>query len=110
MTLIDTNLIIDAREAKSPFHDFAEELIAEALAGAGAAVNPIVLAELCVGRRDPLEIAEQLRSRGMAITDLPAAASAICARAFSQYRKSTPFAWRRRSCYSPAGFVYRRAR
>lgn len=43
MILIDTNVIIDARDPASPFHDWAEELLADALSGEGAALNAVVL-------------------------------------------------------------------
>ncbi len=88
MILIDTNVIIDARDSASPFHGWAEELLAEALSSEGAALNAIVLAELCVGHADPASVEAELRARDLAILDLPAAASVGCARAYSFYRNA----------------------
>ena len=86
MILIDTNIIIDARHRTSPFHRWAEELIAEALSAGGIAVNAIVLAELCVGQDDPSAVEVELRAKGLNIIDVPAAASALCGRAYTRYR------------------------
>lgn len=43
MILIDSNVIIDARDQASPFSRWAEELIASALADGELALNAIVL-------------------------------------------------------------------
>lgn len=86
MILLDSNVLIDARRPDSPFHSWAEELVAEALAGAGAALNAVVLAELCVGQRDPSAVEGELRAEGLKILDVPAAASTLCARAYTRYR------------------------
>ena len=51
----------------------AENLIAEAIAGDGAVLNAIVLAELCVGQTDPLGLETELRSKSVQILDVPAA-------------------------------------
>ena len=86
MILLDTNVVIDAREPRSPFHAGAEELIAAAIAGEGAAVNAIVLAELCVGQGDTAAVETALQFKGVDLVGLPVDASAICARAFTRYR------------------------
>jgi len=83
--LSDSNVIIDARTKASPFHRWAEDVIAEALSSEGIAINAIVLAELCVGQIDPNVIEGELRTKGVDILDFPAAASPICARAYSVY-------------------------
>ena len=88
MILIDTNVIIDARDPASGFHLWAEDLLAHALSTEGAAVNAIILAELCVGQRNPEAIEREMRTRGVAVVDLPAAASALCARAYTHYRRT----------------------
>ena len=48
MILFDTSVIIDARDADSPFHAWAKERIAEAVAGDGASANTIVVSEASV--------------------------------------------------------------
>lgn len=85
MTLLDTNVIIDARDRRSPFQGRAEELIANALSAGGIAINPIILAELCVGQPDPDSVVADLAAKGVNILDLPARAASICARAYAEY-------------------------
>ena len=86
MILLDTNVLIDARDKGSAFHQWAEEIIAGGLAGEGIAINAIILAELCVGQENPTALEMELRAHGFALLDVPAAASAFCARAYSRYR------------------------
>lgn len=86
MTLIDTNILIDAHDAQSPFRSASSSLIADAVATDGAALNAVVLAELCVGQDNTENLASELRAEGLAILDFPAAASPICARAYTRYR------------------------
>ena len=85
MTLLDTNVIIDAQDAGSPFRDWAREQIAAAVAGDGAAINAVILAELSAGRREPEEAVRDLRTAGVEILDLPAAAAAVCGAAYRRY-------------------------
>ena len=86
MILLDTNVVIDARVSNSPHHGWAQEVIAEALSESGVGLNAIVLAELCVGQKDPKLIEDQLLAKGVKIIDVPAAAARICGEAYSQYR------------------------
>lgn len=86
MIFIDTNVLIDVRSEASPFHDWAEDLLAEALSSEGAAVNAVVLAELCVGHDDPASVEAELRARDIVVLDIPAAASVLCACAYTRYR------------------------
>jgi predicted nucleic acid-binding protein len=84
--LIDTNVIIDARDRVSRFRPWAQNILAHALSTEGLALNAIVLAELCVGHKTPETIEAELRADGLVIVDLPAAASVLCARAYTRYR------------------------
>lgn len=86
MILLDTNVLIYAFEADSPFSDWARQVIAEAAAGEGAMVNAVVLAELCVGDTRPDHVADRILSWGVEIASLPASAAPVCAAAFRQYR------------------------
>ena len=85
MILLDTNVLIDAREPASPFRRWAEEIIADGLAADAIGLNAIVLAELCVGQNNPEAVQVDLRAQGLAILDFPVAAAAICARAYTRY-------------------------
>ena len=57
------------------------------MAGDGAAINAVSLAEICVGDREPLTVADRIRSWGVEIVDVPAAAAGFCAMAYRQYRQ-----------------------
>ena len=85
MILIDTNVLVDAREQTSPYRRWAEEVIADGLSADGIALNAIIFAELCVGQKHPEDVEADLRARGLAIVDVPVAAAALCARAYSRY-------------------------
>lgn len=87
MILLDTNVLIYAFDPDSPFHAWARETIAEAVAGEGAAINAVSLAEICVGEADPPTVADRIRSWGVEILDVPAAAADACAIAYREYRK-----------------------
>ena len=49
MILIDTNVVIDARDALQAHHAWATKVIEDAVAGEGGGVNTVTLAELCAG-------------------------------------------------------------
>jgi predicted nucleic acid-binding protein len=86
MMLLDTNVLLYASSKGSAFRDWALDTIAEAVAGDGAAINAVILAELCVGDAEPPGVAARVREWGISILDVPAAASNICAHAYRQYR------------------------
>jgi predicted nucleic acid-binding protein len=87
MILLDTNVLIYAFTPTSPFCQWAQETIAEAVAGEGAAINAVSLAEICVGEAEPSTVADRVRQWGVAILDVPAASADVCARAYRCYRK-----------------------
>lgn len=87
MTLLDTNVLIYATQLDSPFRSWARQTIADAVAGDGAAVNAVSIAEICVGDADPDSVNDRVRSWGVAVVDVPAAGAAACARAFRAYRE-----------------------
>lgn len=86
MILLDTNVLIYASNAGSPLHDWARGVVADGVAGGGAAIDTVVLAEVCVGQRQPETAADHIRSWGVDILDVPVAAAEPCARAFRAYR------------------------
>jgi predicted nucleic acid-binding protein len=89
MILLDTNVLIYAYAADktSPYRRWARETIAAAVGGEGAAVNAVVLAEVCVGDSEPQSVADRVRGWGVQILDLPAAAAPLCASAYVAYRQ-----------------------
>ena len=86
MMLLDTNVLIYASDERSKFCRWARRVIAEGVAGDGASVNAISVAEVCVGDREPQSVADRIRSWGVTVLDLPAAAADVCARAYLAYR------------------------
>jgi predicted nucleic acid-binding protein len=87
MILLDTNVLVYAFDPDSPFCQWARETIADAVAGDGAAINAVSLAEICVGDADPPTAADRIRSWGVEILDVPAAVADVCATAYRKYRK-----------------------
>jgi len=87
MILLDTNVLIYAFDSDAPFRHWARQTIADAVAGDGAAVDAVGLAEICVGDADPATVADRIRSWGVEIIDVPAAAADVCAAAYRKYRK-----------------------
>ena len=71
MTLVDTSVILDARDPDSPWHRWAIEQIAAAVSSEGAAVNPVILAEASVKASDRSTVASTLQSWGRQLLDLP---------------------------------------
>lgn len=87
MTLLDTNVLIYASDPRSEHCRWARRVISEAVAGDGAAVNAVSLAELCVGDADPATVADRIRAWGVQILDIPGAAAEITAQAYVRYRE-----------------------
>ncbi|MFP4501540.1 MAG: type II toxin-antitoxin system VapC family toxin [Candidatus Hydrogenedentota bacterium] len=87
MILLDTDVLIYASSTASACRDWALETIAGAVAGDGAAINTVILAELCVGDSDPPMVGARMREWGISIIDVPAAASDVCAQAYRRYRR-----------------------
>ena len=86
MILLDTNVLIYASGERSPFLKWARRAIASGVAGSGAAISAISLAEICVRDAEPASVAERIRSWGVAVLDVPAAAAEPAARAYLAYR------------------------
>ncbi|MCX7016439.1 MAG: PIN domain-containing protein [Candidatus Sumerlaeota bacterium] len=86
MILLDTNVLIYASDTRSEYCRWARQTIAEGGTGEGVAVNAVSVAELCMGDAEPLAVADRIRAWGVAVLDVPAAASEVCARAYRNYR------------------------
>jgi hypothetical protein len=85
MILIDTNVVIDARDISAASHAWAVKLIEMSVAGEGAGINAVTLAELCAGSPNPADIEPEIRKLGLDIFDLPAGASTVCGAAYRRY-------------------------
>lgn len=100
MTLLDTNVVIDAHNPSSPHQSWARDVISSCVLSDGAAISAVTLAELHAGPAAGEAIEEDMRQTGVAIMDVPGAAAASCGRAYSRYREA-----RRRSGGSKAPHV-----
>jgi len=83
--LFNTNVMIDAFDPSSAHHQWAAQLLRKYLQGDGVAINPVILAELCVGDLHPDTVAERLDGLGVILLDLPALTSLRCARAYGEF-------------------------
>jgi hypothetical protein len=83
--LLDSNVLIDGFDPSARFHSWASRLIRSGLLGEGIAINPVILAELCVGDLSPDTVAMRLEQLGVIILDLPSAVSPRCARAYLSF-------------------------
>ena len=86
MMLLGTNVLIDASDGRSPLCRWARGVMAEGVSGDGVAVNAVSVAEVCVGDAEPQAVSDRIRSWGVAVLDVPAAASEVCVRACLAYR------------------------
>ncbi len=85
MILLDTNVWIDAFAPGAPHHAWAAGLVRQGLLGEGIAINPVILAELCVGDCHPDTVWDRLDPLGVTLLDLPARTSWRCAQAYGDY-------------------------
>ena len=85
MILFDTSVILDALYTDSEHNNWATDLISEATATVGAAVNAITVAELCAGDRHPEVVERDLLDWGINVLDVPVAAAGVCGKAHRRY-------------------------
>jgi predicted nucleic acid-binding protein len=83
--LFDTSVIIDARDPDSPWHAWAKEQIASAVADAGAVANTIAVSEASVRAVNPEAVPKLLEDFGMTLQPLPVSAAVPAAKAFRTY-------------------------
>lgn len=86
MMLLDTNVVIYVSDDRSRFCSWARRTVAGGVAGDGAAVNAVSVAEICVGDAEPQCVADRIRDWGVAVIEVPVAAAEVCARAYLAYR------------------------
>ena len=85
MTLFDTSVVIDARDAGSPWHEWAKQAIADANDADGAAVNTIVIAEAAVRVLEREQFPARLERMGLTLLPLPITVAAPAATAYAKY-------------------------
>ena len=85
MTLFDTSVVMDARDAASPWHEWAKEQIAGAGAADGAMVNTVVIAEAAGGFAQRDELLKDLERMGLSFAALPVSAAIPASEAYALY-------------------------
>lgn len=85
MILVDTNVLIYAFDPGAKFYTWSRETLTDALANEGAAINPVILAELCVGDHDSETVEFRLAQMGLHFLDLKTEVATTCAQAFRGY-------------------------
>jgi predicted nucleic acid-binding protein len=85
MMLFDTSVLIDARDASSPWHQWAKDQLAEAVSGEGACANTVVVSEVSVRATDPEKVPKLLEQMGITLVPLPLSAAVPAAKAFALY-------------------------
>lgn len=85
MIHLDANVLIDARDPSSAFHAWAKETIAQHVAGDGAGVDAIALAEVLGHVTHRSVVVEQLQGWGIELLPVPPAAAEPAAVAFASY-------------------------
>ena len=91
MKLLDTNILVYARNRKSPFHHWAIEQIIHLakLDGEGAGLSAVSVAELCAEEGVvPADFPREIESFGIEILDWPQAAAPRCGEAYRAYRRN----------------------
>lgn len=83
--LFDTSVLIDARDVNSPWHQWAKDQIAEAVAGEGACANTVVVSETSVQATQPENVPRLLEQLGINLVPLPISAAVPAAKAFALY-------------------------
>jgi predicted nucleic acid-binding protein len=85
--LLDTNVIVYARDSNSPFHQWAKQQLAGLVSSEGAGLSTASLAELCA--QDGVKSADvprEIIALGVHLLDIPAASAPQCGAAYRAYR------------------------
>ena len=85
MILFDTSVVIDCRDTASPWHQWAKDQVADAVAKDEAAVNAVALAESGVRAANRDRLPADLEAIGFKLVSLPVSAARPAAKAFAVY-------------------------
>ena len=87
MTLVDANVLLDVFTDDDEWKDWSRGQLKAALLDGGAAVNPIIYAEVSLAFAHERELEAELRSLGITRLPLPYEAAFPAGRAFLRYRR-----------------------
>ncbi|MFM8359784.1 MAG: type II toxin-antitoxin system VapC family toxin [Verrucomicrobiota bacterium] len=85
MRLLDANVVIDALDSNSPWHGWAVQVLVEAIAADGAALNPVALSEVLVACADREAAVGEITGWGVELVALPPAVAIRASEAFARY-------------------------
>ncbi len=85
MILLDTNVVVDALDKTQAHHGWSKKQIEDAVVVEGGGISVVTLAELCAGARNPEDVEPEVKRLGITVHDVPAAAAAVCGRAYRRY-------------------------
>jgi predicted nucleic acid-binding protein len=85
MILFDTSVVIDCRDAASPWHAWAKERVADAVSTDEAGINAVAVAESGVRAANRAELNRDLEALGFRLLPLPVSAARPAAAAFATY-------------------------
>lgn len=86
-TLIDSSVLLDIL-APSPWREWSEEHLAEAVNDGEVAINQVIYAEIAVGFNARERLERTLRAAGLKRLSLPWASAWLVAQAFGRYRRA----------------------
>jgi hypothetical protein len=87
MTLVDSKVLLDVFTDDADWKGWSRERLRVAILDGGAAINPIVRAEVSLAFADERELEEQLRSLEIVKLPLPYEAGFAAGRAYLRYRR-----------------------
>jgi predicted nucleic acid-binding protein len=86
-TLIDSSVLLDIL-APSPWREWSEEHLAEAVNDGEVAINQVIYAEIAVGFNTRERLERTLQAAGLKRLSLPWASAWLVAQAFGRYRRA----------------------
>jgi predicted nucleic acid-binding protein len=87
MTLVDANVLLDLFTADDEWKDWSRDQLRAVILQGGAAVNPIVYAEVSLAFAHERELEAELKSLGIGKLPLPYEAAFPAGRAYLRYRR-----------------------
>ena len=88
MFLVDANVLLDLSTDDAMWRDWSERMLEDAIAGGGAAINPVIYAEVALDFTEPQTLDRWLGNLEMQKLALPYEAAFGASRAYRRYRRA----------------------
>lgn len=88
MFLVDANVLLDLSTDDARWRGWSERTLEDAIADGGAAINPIIYAEIALDFGDPQALDRWLGNFEMQKLALPYEAAFLASRAYQHYRRA----------------------